>query len=63
MTYLGERSEPPDKRASRASTFHDIPQVEGLKRTDQVKLLWDFRIHTDHILDHGKLEIVVLIKE
>ena len=29
---------------------------------DQVKLLWDFRIQTDHHLDHNRLDIVVLEK-
>ena len=30
---------------------------------DQVKLLWDFRIQTDHRLDHNRPDIVVLEKE
>ena len=30
---------------------------------DQVKLLWDFRIQTDHHLDHNRPDIVVLEKE
>ena len=29
---------------------------------DQVKLLWDFRIQTDHHLDHNRPDIVVLKK-
>ena len=29
---------------------------------DQVKLLWDFRIQTDHHLDHKRPDIVVLRK-
>ena len=29
---------------------------------DQVKLLWDFRIQTDHHLDHNRSDIVVLKK-
>ena len=29
---------------------------------DQVKLLWDFRIQTDHHLDHNRSDIVVLRK-
>ena len=33
------------------------------KKTDQVKLLWDFRIQTDQILDPSRLEVVVLKKE
>ena len=30
---------------------------------DQVKLQWDFRIQTDHHLDHNRPHIVVLKKE
>ena len=30
---------------------------------DQVKLLWDFRIQTDHHFDHNRPDIVVLEKE
>ena len=29
---------------------------------DQVKLLWDFRIQTDHHLDHNRTDTVVLEK-
>ena len=29
---------------------------------DQVKLLWDFRIQTDHHLDYNRPDIVVLEK-
>ena len=31
--------------------------------TALVKLLWDFRIQTDHHLDHNRPDIVVLEKE
>ena len=50
--------------------FERYPSSGGLarrlsdkKNPDLVKLLWDFGIQTDHILDHSRLEIVVLKKE
>ena len=30
---------------------------------DQVKVLWDFRVQTDHHLEHNRPDIVVLEKE
>ena len=51
-------------------TLRDLTTSGGLarrlpnkKKTDQVKLLWDFRIQTDQILDPSRLEVVVLKKE
>ena len=32
-------------------------------KNDQVKLLWDLRIQTDHHLDHDRPHIVILEKE
>ena len=34
----------------------------AVMENDQVKLLWDFRIQTDHPLDHSRPNIVVLAK-
>ena len=37
LSYLGERSEPCDTLVSRASTFNDTPQVEGLLAGYRIK--------------------------
>ena len=29
---------------------------------DRVKILWDFNIQTDHVIQHGRADIVVLYK-
>ena len=36
---------------------------EGVMENDQVKVLWDFRVETDHDLEHERPDIVVLEKE
>ena len=36
---------------------------EGVMENDQVKVLWDFRVQTDHHLEHNRPDIVVLEKE
>ena len=36
---------------------------EGVMENDQVKVLWDFRVQTDHHLEHNRPNIVVLEKE
>ena len=35
---------------------------EAVMENDQLKLLWEFRIQTDHPLDHNRPDIVVLEK-
>ena len=35
---------------------------EAVIENDQVKLLWDFKIQTNHHLDHNRPDIVVLEK-
>ena len=36
---------------------------EGVMENGQVKVLWDFRVQTDHLLEHNRPDIVVLEKE
>ena len=33
---------------------------EGVIENDQVKVLWDFRIQTDHQIEHNRPDVVVL---
>ena len=33
---------------------------EKVKETDHVKILWDFNIQTDHVIEHRRLDVVVL---
>ena len=35
---------------------------EGVIENDQVKVLWDFRIQTDHQIEHNRPDVVVLDK-
>ena len=35
---------------------------EGFIENDQVKVFWDFRIQTDHQIEHNRLDVVVLDK-
>ena len=35
---------------------------EKVKETDHVKILWDFNIHTDHVIEHRRPDVVVLDK-
>ena len=35
---------------------------EGVIENDQVKGLWDFRIQTDHQIEHNRADVVVLDK-
>ena len=37
--------------------------AEGAMDNDQVKVLWDFKVQTDHHLQHNRTDIVVLEKE
>ncbi len=30
--------------------------------TDQVKILWDFTIQTDHVIEHRRPDVAVLVK-
>ena len=36
---------------------------DGVMVNDQVKVLWDFKVQTDHHLQHNRTDIVVLEKE
>ena len=36
---------------------------EGVRENVQVKVLWGFRVQTDHHLEHNRPDIVVLEKE
>ena len=43
------------------SKWHDyVP--EKVEETDHVKILWDFNIQTDHVIEHRRLDVVVLDK-
>ena len=42
-------------------TWYDY-SPEEVTKNDRVKLLWDFRIQTDHHLNHNRLHIVILEK-
>ena len=37
-------------------------EPEGVIENDQVKVLWDFRIQTDHQIEHNRPDVVVLDK-
>ena len=35
---------------------------EKVEETDHVKILWDFNIQTDHVIEHRRPDVVVLDK-
>ncbi|XP_068707395.1 uncharacterized protein [Montipora foliosa] len=39
-----------------------VHDPEGVIENDQVKVLWDFRIQTDHQIEHNRPDVVVLDK-
>ena len=43
-----------------AKWYHHVP--EKVTETDQVKILWDFNIQTDHVIKHRRPDIVVLCR-
>ena len=44
-----------------AKWYKHVP--EKVEETDRVKILWDFNIQTDHVVEHRRPDIVVLDKE
>ena len=44
-----------------ARWYKHVP--EKVEETDRVKILWDFNIQTDHVVEHRRPDIVVLDKE
>ncbi len=43
-----------------AKWYDHVP--EKVVETDQVKILWDFNIQTDHVIEHRRPDVVVLDK-